>query len=167
MLDLEIYQQTRWFQSLPSDLQELLKLTLVLYRQQKESEEELSDYSFLVFTAGKVYEGFLKYYLLNLGLINQELYESHRFRIGRALNPDVKFSQRDEYWLYDNLANKCSVELAKQVWSAWLECRNQIFHYFPGKVSQLSLLEAKAKIEQIVAAIEAATSCQLQNHAAS
>lgn len=163
MLSLDSYRQQAWFRFLPVDLQKLFELTLVLYEQQLENSQSFNDYSFLVFTAGKAYEGFLKYYLLKFGLISQELYNSRRLRIGRVLNPDVKLSQRDEYWLYDDLVRVCTPSLAKQIWLAWLECRNKIFHYFPDKPTELSLTEAAARIEQITAAIEAAVSCQTKN----
>jgi len=154
-----------WFGPLPQDLQELLELSSSLLEDQTKSPKIVADYSFLVFAAAKAYEGFLKYYLWRAGLIDEATYKSKRFRIGRAINPDVSFAQRDEHWLYDDLARNCSLELAKQLWQTWLECRNQVFHYFPGKINKISLLEAQIKVKKITAAIEAAVLCQEKTRA--
>lgn len=162
LLDWQVFQQADWFRSLPKEIRELLDLTIVLCQQQKNNHSNYFDYSFLVFTAGKAYEGFLKYYLLEVKLIDEQLYKSKRFRIGRALNPDVHQDQRDEFWFYDDLAANCTPELAKQIWTAWLECRNRVFHFFPDDLRGLNLEEALAKVEQIFLAIEASMNCAHQ-----
>lgn len=160
-IDFQFIRQARWYVSLPNDIKDLFDLTIVLCERQKDNDAELSDYSFLVFAAAKGYEGFLKHYLFQIGLINEDRYYSQRFRIGRALNPDVKTVQRDEHWLYDDLARECSEELASTIWLAWLECRNHIFHYFPGKNTRLTLDEALGRINQILLAVQATQECSL------
>lgn len=120
-----------------------------------------SDYGFLVFSIAKAYEGFLKKYFLNLGLITPDLYNSRKFRIGRAFNPDVNNSQRNELWLYDDVARACSNEVARELWDAWLAGRNKVFHYFPDEKGKLSLEQAKKIIFQLSQAMENAIKCPL------
>ena len=163
-LDFQQIQQADWFLSIPTDIRQLLCLTIVLCQDQKHNDLELWDYSFLVFAVAKGYEGFLKYYLFQVGLIDQTVYQSNKFRIGRALNPDVKPDQRDEQWLYDDVARECSPQVARQIWDAWLECRNRVFHYFPQKPSVLSLSEALARINQIFTAIQILSECGRMDH---
>lgn len=117
------------------------------------------DYSFLVFSTAKVYEGFLKKFLYDLHLIDKQAYESRRFRIGRALNPDVIAKQRDDWWYYDDLVRLCGQDTAKQIWQAWLECRNHVFHYFPANNQKLTLKEAEARIKQLELAMQLALEC--------
>lgn len=128
-----------WFNSLAPQLQLLIKLSDTLYERELKLESDLSDYSFIVFPLAKAYEGFLKDFLFNLGLISERLYRSHRFRIGRALNPDVRYEQRDDEWVYDNVGQLCGPDFARDVWDAWLVCRNQLFHFFPTETSNLNL----------------------------
>lgn len=121
------------------------------------------DYSFVVFPMAKAYEGFLKRFFWEQGLIDQEAYESRRFRIGRAFNPDVNSNQRDEWWIFDDVARVCGLVLTREMWDAWLECRNQVFHYFPSRYEALSLAAAEARLRQMIAAIEGATRCRLKH----
>jgi hypothetical protein len=140
---------------------EMLQQSRWLYNREKHNHQMLSDYSFIVFPAAKAYEGFLKDYLLKTGLLSQETYQSRRFRIGRALNPDVPQNQRDEFWLYDDLAHSCGKDVARQLWDTWLECRNHVFHFFPGEKSTLSLEKAGQHLAQIENSIVLATQCIL------
>ncbi len=124
--------------------------------------EVYPDYSFVVFPMAKAYEGFLKSYFFDLGLISKQVYESHRFRIGRAFNPDVNMGQRDDLWIYDDVAHFCGEVTAREMWDAWTQCRNQVFHFFPLQHQPLSLLEAKRKIRKLAMAIDSAVHCQEQ-----
>jgi hypothetical protein len=127
----------------------------------------LPDYGFVVFPMAKAYEGFLKNFFLNLGLINPDLFTSRRFRIGRAFNPDLSNGQRNEFWIYDDVARVCGEEIARQLWEAWLTGRNQVFHYFPDEKGKLTLAEAESKLVSITQAMAAATSspaAQRYNH---
>ncbi len=124
----------------------------------------ISDYAFIVFPIAKAYEGFLKEFLYALELIDQRTFEGKRFRIGRALNPDINENQRDEWWLYDDVSRLCGDALASTLWNAWLECRNRVFHYYPMTVTALSLTQAHACIVELSQAIESAVACQTENH---
>lgn len=154
---------SNWYLYLNSSQQNLIDTTQHFLKLAKaEGNHPEYCYSFLVFSVAKVYEGFLKKFLFDLHLTNKEAYESRRFRIGRALNPDVSFRQRDQWWFYDDVMRKCGEKSAKKIWQAWLECRNQIFHYFPAHNKKLSIKEAEAKIDQLIEAMKAALSCLLK-----
>lgn len=151
--------QEHWFDQIPERPQKLLTLSLDLYQREVDENTNYSDYSFLVFPAAKAFEGFLKHYFFTQGLITKRTYEGKRFRIGRALNPDIHPKGRDEYWLYDDVSHKCGSEIAVELWDTWLECRNQVFHFFPLKDSSLTLPQAQHKLEKILSAIRATVLC--------
>jgi hypothetical protein len=121
------------------------------------------DYGFIVFPAAKVYEGFLKSYFYNMGMISQGSFLSEHFRIGKSLNPDLPKRIRDETWLFDDVSELCGEPTARQLWSAWKIGRNQIFHYNGnGGEHNLSLLEAEERLRVIQAAIQAAARCEMR-----
>lgn len=151
--------QEHWFESIPERPRTLLTLSLDLYEREVAQGSELEDYSFLVFPAAKAYEGFLKHYFFTQGLIAKRTYEGKRFRIGRALNPDIHPKGRDEYWLYDDVSKRCGAELATELWDTWLVCRNQVFHYFPLKDTSLRLTDAQRLIEKVLSAIRTTILC--------
>ncbi len=112
----------------------------------KESQIMFYDYSVVVFPFAKAYEGFLKDLFLSSNLITPEEYASRRFRIGRALNPELdrRFRRRDS--IYDRLTNYCGhSNLANELWEVWKKGRNGTFHYFP-RSEQFLNLEAAQKI---------------------
>ena len=152
-----------WFSKLPSDLQNLISMSVKLYVQEEEYQNSFSDYSFVIFPMSKAYEGFLKEYLLKKGLIDKQTYEGHRFRIGRALNPDLRNYYRDEQWLYDDLVKSCGQETARQVWEVWLKCRNRVFHFFPGEIDSLSLAQAGEYIGLMISVIIKMMPCLEKN----
>lgn len=159
-MDLTDHYTRPWFQYVTPQLQDLIRTGLTLHQHHTNTQTELPDYSFLIFPISKAYEGFLKKYLHDLDLITKEDVESRRFRIGRAINPDVRMHQRDENWLFDDLAHSCGQETARQVWETWLKCRNRVFHYFPKEASMLSLAEATFHIELLLNTMELAVQCQ-------
>ena len=108
----------------------------------------------------KAYEGFIKLYLLEMNLISRKVFEGKRFRIGRALNPDVRKDQRDKYWLYDDIERACGKQTIQELWTTWLQCRNQVFHYFPMKPQKMSLSVTFDRLNQIDESITAAFQCQ-------
>lgn len=108
----------------------------------------------------KAYEGFLKQYLFQLHLLSPEEYQGRKFRIGRALNPDLRSSQRDDQWLYDDLVRLCSADLGRTLWNTWLECRNRVFHFFPGAAQRLTLHQAGSYLVMMVEAMNEALRCQ-------
>lgn len=122
----------------------------------------LSDYSFVVFPFAKVYEGFLKKLFLSIGAINEWQYNNDRWRVGRALNPELEKEYRHES-VYDRLVEHCGgVTLADQLWQVWKRGRNQIFHFWPGRNRALTIEDVRQIIKEIEAAMEAAlVDCKL------
>ena len=156
---MSIFGEENWYQYLTDWQIQLADVTGDLLQLHQEDQESLADYSFIVFPMSKAYEGFLKKLFFDMKLISQETYEGHRFRIGRALNPDVSENQRDQYWIYDDLERVCSPEVAKQLWEAWLHCRNKVFHFFPKDKGLLNYQQATEKIEELNSAMKAAVEC--------
>ena len=116
----------------------------------------LSDYSFVVFPFAKVYEGFLKKLFLAIGAIDEHQYNNDRWRVGRALNPQLEKEYRHES-VYDRIVDRCGgVNLADTLWKAWKQGRNQIFHFWPGRNQALTLAEAGGIVGEIEAAMEVA-----------
>jgi hypothetical protein len=147
-----------WRAMMPSHQRLLLEQAwyLVQREQQLPHSPIVIDYSFLVFTAAKVFEGFLKTYLYQLGLISRAAYFSPHFRIGKALNPDLPMKYRDDYWLFDDLREICGEELSLRLWSTWKLARNSVFHYESGGANQLTFEEAQERVEAVVETIETA-----------
>jgi len=157
----EDFSSEPWFSILDLDLQRMVVQSYRLLEQHELAVEQYEDYSFIVFLMSKAYEGFLKYFLLKTGLINEATFNDRKFRIGRALNPDVSSRQKNEYWLYDDVEHYCSEEVARQLWDTWLECRNRVFHYFPGQRQTLTLIEAKEYLMRIRTTMYEAVTCQV------
>lgn len=148
-----------WFESIPKRQRQLLLLSLELFEREVTQKSDLFDYSFVLFPAAKAFEGFLKHYFFTQGLISRQVYEGKRFRIGRALNPDIHPNGRDEYWLYDDVSKKCGHDLAIELWETWLSCRNQVFHFFPKRDVSLSLMDVQDRLEKLLSAVRVAVLC--------
>lgn len=125
------------------------------------------DYSFVVFPFAKVYEGFLKKLFFQIGAINEFQYKNDRWRVGRALNPQLEKDLRHTESVYDRIVEFCGgvahenapsrgQQLAETLWQAWKRGRNQVFHYFPGRSRPLSLVEATEIVAEIKNAMEMA-----------
>lgn len=155
------FLESDWFRALRPHQQELFRLSVMLHEREERSQTSFSDYGFVVFPGAKAYEGFLKQYLYDLELITERTFNGRRFRIGRAINPDVRIEQRDEFWLYDDIEHMCGSELAQTLWDTWLTCRNQVFHYFPDRKVTINLETAGEYITLIGTSIEAAHQCQI------
>ncbi|PIR60448.1 MAG: hypothetical protein COU68_02550 [Candidatus Pacebacteria bacterium CG10_big_fil_rev_8_21_14_0_10_45_6] len=149
-----------WSSYLLPEVQTQVATALKLYERECKEPNKFLDYSFVVFPMSKGYEGFLKQYFFDLGLITTQTYEGERFRIGRALNPDVHENQRDEWWLFDDVARLCGQRTTRMLWDTWLICRNQTFHFFPKKTSQIDLPTAGKRLEMLATAMKAAVACQ-------
>ncbi|MDA1079852.1 MAG: hypothetical protein O2840_04165 [bacterium] len=149
-----------WSSYLLPDVQAQVTTALTLYEREFKSPGTFADYSFVVFPMSKGYEGFLKQYFYDLGLITTKTYEGKRFRIGRALNPDVRDHQRDEWWLYNDIARLCGDGTARMLWETWLECRNKTFHFFPKQVSRIDLPAAGKCLERLINTMKAAVVCR-------
>jgi len=115
-------------------------------------ENHINDYSFLVAPAAKAYEGYLKDLFFDLEIIDEFNYNSDRFRVGKTLNPSLRYKR---FSIYKKLADihEDGERIAEKLWSAWKQGRNEIFHYFPGNVKKLNLIEAQERITLILKAI--------------
>ena len=166
--------QYPWFSELEEAQQELIKLSYFLYQREaglggadKNSAlagrvtAVLYDYSFVVFPIAKAYEGFLKRYLFELNLISERTFEGKRFRIGRAMNPDIRENQQDEFWLYDDLELLCGKQTAHVLWQTWLQCRNRVVHFFPKEEHKITLSAAHERIEMVIETIDMAYQCKV------
>jgi len=126
----------------------------------KLQKPEFHDYSFVVFPMAKAYEGFLKKFFLDAKLIDIKTYNGDRFRIGKALNPELPEKHRGRWWLYGPLAKAGGGEaLPQQLWKAWKECRNLLFHFFPKHEHFVTLDGARQRVEQLRMAMKAAVEC--------
>lgn len=112
----------------------------------------ISDFSFLVAPIAKAYEGFLKDFFLKIGIINDNDYESNRFRVGKTLNPSLRYKHFSVYQRLSEYHEK-GEELAETLWDAWKFGRNEIFHYFPNNYKNLSKNEAEDRIGLVLRAI--------------
>jgi hypothetical protein len=131
--------------------EELLNDTeIVLKRLQ--IKDNISDYSFLVSPIAKSYEGFLKDFFLKIGIISEVEYESDRFRVGKTLNPSLRYKR---FSVFQKLANyhERGEELAEVLWDAWKFGRNEIFHYFPSNYKSLTKSEAEERIDLLLRAM--------------
>ncbi len=158
-MNIQGYQHQPWFLFLSQWQRQQVMLAFKLYNREENSQDYLVDYSYILFPMMKSYEGFLKKYLYDVGLIDQDTYEGTRFRIGRALNPDVSIHQRDKYWLYDDIVRNCGETTARHMWQTWLKCRNRVFHFFPKEKAALELAEVKERLDMAVKAMDLAVTC--------
>src|SRR5437868_4513369 len=116
-------------------------------------DEEPTDYSYLVFPYAKLYEGFLKEFFVDLGIIDERDYISDHYRIGKALSPNLvrRLGNRSAYGQVEERFGK---DLATRLWHTWKNGRNMVFHYFPHNYRALSLEQAKTLITLIVETME-------------
>lgn len=163
-----------WWEYVEPDLQELLVASEFLSNVVRSWGGDLPagskvfhDYSFVVFPAAKAYEGFLKKMFLDLGFITNEDYVGKRFRIGKALNPYLEDKYRKNESVYDKVVKYCGgKELADELWYAWTNGRNLIFHWFPEEKKAVTFKEAEEKIKMIVDAMDKAfKSCDIISRA--
>ena len=142
-----------WRGSLPEGVEELLVESQLLY-QKASSLGNIHDYSFIVFPAAKAYEGILKKAFFDLGFITRDDYLGKHFRIGKALNPSLDQKYRHES-VYDRLVKYCGgKDLADYLWNTWKNCRNILFHWFPGEKNIITLKEAGERVEEVVSAVD-------------
>ena len=115
-------------------------------------DNHINDYSFVVAPAAKAYEGYLKDFFFDLEIIDENSYHSDRFRVGKTLNPSLRYKRYSIYRKLADLHND-GEQLAEKLWSAWKQGRNEIFHYFPDNVKKLTKTEAEDRITLILQAI--------------
>lgn len=150
-----------WFSFMNERHRSLVRTAISLYERELELRSDLEDYSFIVFPMSKAYEGFLKRSFLDLNIIDIKTFEGKRFRIGKALNPDIHQDQRDKYWLFDDLEQLCGHEMARELWETWLECRNRVFHFYAKDYNILSLEDAGNKLMQLSNSMRLLVECQI------
>lgn len=152
-----------WYLFLDESMRLLVDEALFLRDREESLGETLPDYSFIVFPIAKAYEGFVKKFALEMGLLSREGYESKRFRVGRSLNPAVAEADRDEWWIYGSLKRSCGeVEgqsVADLMWQAWHSGRNRLFHYFPDSKEMIGIVDASSRIDHFIEAMRAAVNC--------
>lgn len=164
MIDLELKNRLWWSYLDQSQRELLAQSETLLEREEYAGEKVFHDYAFVVFPAAKAYEGFVKKFLLDLGIIKQEQYEGRYFRVGKSLNPALPKRLHNHDWVYDNLSDFCQGEdLPQKLWNTWKKSRNLIFHWFPNEKHAISLNEARNRIIMIVEAIDKAfLECKLK-----
>ncbi len=150
-----------WWNYIHEDLRELLKQSTLLIdifeREVFPKYPDFHDYSFVAFPAAKAYEGFLKTLFKDLGFINEEDFYGKRFRIGKALNPELEKVLRKEESVYDRIVSFCGgKDLANVLWETWKRGRNSLFHWFPNEKNAISFVEAKQTVESIFEAMDLA-----------
>lgn len=84
MQRFNLFYTQSWYLYLQPPERELIQISLELLAREERLNSSFSDYSFIVFPFAKAYEGFLKKFFYDMSLISRDVYESHRFRIGRA-----------------------------------------------------------------------------------
>lgn len=117
--------------------------------------EKLSDYSYIVFPFAKLFEGFLKQLLRDLAIIGDREYRSDHFRIGKTLSPHLAqlLKERSSYFQIEQRFGK---DVADELWQAWKQGRNLVFHYFPHNYRALTFDEAVTLIYELIAAMQLA-----------
>jgi len=153
---LQNFQNKDWFKKLPAGQRDLLLQSLYLFFDMNEHPRKFYDYSFIVMPASKAFEGFVKEFLFKVNLISQKKYEGERFRVGKALNPELEHVRKlKKVALYNDLANIFGDEqVPVRLWQTWKECRNRIFHFFPKLKQAITLEEAGERLLQIFETME-------------
>ncbi len=153
--------KSEWYSLLNKEQQELVTISIELFEKESGVNSAWKDYSFIVFPISKAYEGFLKQRFFDFGLINEKTFKGKRFRIGKALNPDIHERSRDEDWLFDDLEKMCGTDVARELWTTWLECRNRVFHFYPQGDNLISLAKAEELIMKVSGAMQVIIECQI------
>lgn len=150
-----------WFQYLSQEQKHLVNDAFALLDLHKQNDYHLHDYAFIVFPMAIAYEGFLKKFFFELNLISERQYNGDYFRIGKSLNPDLPKRFQDDEWVWDNISELCSTDLANQLWNTWKDCRNRLFHFFPhlSKDHIISISQAQDSINQLQSTMQAALNC--------
>ena len=138
----------------------LIDVQTIMSHLQKDS---INDYSFLVAPAAKAYEGYLKGFFLKVGLINQQQHDGTRFRVGKTLNPSLRFKRFSVFQKLTDVDDS-GEELAEILWDGWKFGRNEILHYFPKNLKKLTLDQAKDRIALILNAIIQSSLFLKNNH---
>lgn len=161
------FANTQWYRYLDHGMQDLVKQAFaLLVREERDAASGASDrphdYSFVVFPMAKAYEGFLKKWLFQTGLIQERDYRSDHFRIGKSLNPSLPSKYKHDGFVYDSIvAQSSDPALADKLWRSWKQGRNLPFHFFPNHKNFLTLPEARSRIEMLAETMAEALRCQV------
>lgn len=143
---------TLW-EYMPDEIRDLVEdgETILNFVHDYHEQADISDYSFMVFPFAKAYEGFLKRFLLDIGMIREEEYFSDEIRIGRILNPNFKGKNA----IYEKLSRYKGEgkNVSKKLWKTWKQGRNLVFHYFPHNYRKLSYNQSLDIVNMIVDAM--------------
>jgi hypothetical protein len=163
---MEIIERDSFLWSyLPSEIRGLFEdgeIILSFVQRHRETSSEISDYSFLVFPFSKGYEGFLKKFLLDAGLIREDEYYGDDIRIGRILNPGFIHENGN---VFNKICDRSpeGKHVSNTLWSVWKRGRNSVFHYFPHNYKKLTYDEALDIINEIIGAMNSAMDhCRVQ-----
>ena len=163
-----MFKEQDWFEYLEPTMRDLVEEAYYLLDREEMGGDELVDYSFIVFPMAKAYEGFVKKFLHDIGLISEKTYLSKHFRIGRSLNPSLPAKYRNGWWLFDDLQRMCEgiddaeyKKFPRLMWKAWREGRNKIFHYFAGRERLVSLEEARKLVDGLREVMEMSVKCRV------
>lgn len=142
---------------LTEELQDLIDTGEVVatFVHDHRGEAKIYDYSFIVFSFSKAYEGFLKKLFLDMGLIKEHEYYGDEIRIGRILSPDLLEEKQNVFLRVCN-KSEYGVNLSRKLWDVWKRGRNLVFHYFPHNFRKLTYAEAFSIAEAIVDAMTTA-----------
>jgi len=152
------------FSYLQEEIKGLVNDGQILLSHAREHEGEITDFSYLVFPFSKAYEGFLKKFFLDLGLIREDEYYSDEIRIGRILNPGYLEEHKSIYKFLCR-HEKGGEVFTNKLWEVWRKGRNQVFHYFPHNFRRLSYVEAKEIIDGILEVMcESVSRCYIESN---
>lgn len=145
----QLFEETKRFltplqQNLLTDVETILKKI--------NADDQIYDYAFFVAPIAKAYEGFLKDFFLKIGIISDDEYESDRFRVGKTLNPSLRYKRFSVFQKLSDI-HQDGEELAESLWDAWKFGRNEIFHFFPNISQNLSRNEAEDRIDLLLKAM--------------
>ena len=157
--DIMKFMSDEWYYLLSENLRPLALESLQLLKFAKEHPDDFDNFDFVTFPLAKAYEVFLKDLLFKLELIDERTYNSKKLSIGRAINPDIRLEQRDQFWFYDDVLACCGEHTAREIWDGWL-LRNRLIHLYPGESPLVSLPEAEEIINEFVRIISLCSQCQ-------
>lgn len=148
-LTSELFTEAQKYLTNPQD-KLINDVAIILERVAK--GDTISDYSFVVSPISKAYEGYLKEFFLKINVIDEASYLSDRFRVGKTLNPSLRYKR---FSIFQKLADydEKGEELAELLWDAWKYGRNEIFHYFPNQVKVIDKKAAEDRIYMVLNAI--------------
>jgi len=152
-----IKRDTRLWNYLTPELQGLIEdgeMMIKLINDHRHTSG-VSDFSLLVFSFSKAYEGFLKKFLLDMKLIKESDYYGDDMRIGRILNPHF-IKQKGNVFAKVCVKAKDGRQVSEDLWRVWKRGRNLVFHYFPHNFRKLSFEESMEIVDELVSVMDQA-----------